>query len=389
MADVTEDHAEPNGGEQETRAVLFLENGTLLEGRSFGFPGEEIGEVCFNTSMTGYQEIVTDPSYAGQIVTMTSPQIGNVGVNATDMESSRPWIKGLVVREYSRIASNWRSTGSLGDFLHRHRIPAISGVDTRRLVGILRDQGAQRGILSTQDFDPDSLRTKTLAWPGLAGCNLTGVVTCKAPFAWHEPLWRHPSDPQVTPRTGPDLPVVVLDGGVKRNILRHLVSAGCTVLVMPIETPAEAILERHPRGILLSNGPGDPAAVVQAIATIRKLVNANIPLFGICLGHQMLCLALGGRTGKLKFGHRGGNHPVQQLDTGRVEVTSQNHGFVVLDEELPDALTVTHRSLFDGSIEGVGHRSLPVFSVQFHPEASPGPRDAHPLFHRFVEQMSR
>ena len=375
------------------RAVLVLEDGSHFEGRSCGAATEQIGEVCFNTSMTGYQEIMSDPSYAGQIVTMTYPQIGNVGINAEDMESSRPWIRGFVIKESSRIASNWRSQESLGQFLRRHNIPAIEGLDTRALVTHLRNKGSQRGVLSTLDFDHASLLAKVHAWPGLVGMDLTGEVSCQKPYGWQQglsawkaDLWRNPGTlSTVTDRQR--LRVAVLDFGVKYSILRSLVSAGCDLTVLPGNTSAPDILAMQTDGIFLSNGPGDPDAVKHGIRSIAAIVAAGKPLFGICLGHQMLCLALGAVTEKMKFGHRGGNHPVLSLKTGQVEVTAQNHGFVVRRESLPDILEVTHESLFDGSVEGIRHRDAPIFSVQHHPEASPGPHDSHPLFQQFVKQM--
>ncbi|NGZ05169.1 MAG: glutamine-hydrolyzing carbamoyl-phosphate synthase small subunit [Magnetococcales bacterium] len=374
------------------RAVLVLEDGTRFDGFSFGANIEQVGEVCFNSSMTGYQEIVTDPSYAGQIVTMTAPQIGNVGVNPEDMESERPHVRGFVVKEYARRHSNWRAVESLSAFLIRFGIPAIEGIDTRRLVNHLREHGARRGVLSTQDFDTASLRVKALAWPGLTGMNLTPEVTCATQHSWHEGAipWKKGIWGPVSPDSAPIVSgkrVVALDFGVKRNILRGLVGVGCAVTVLPAHATLEEILALRPDGVFLSNGPGDPEAVHHAIAVIRQLLHHELPIFGICLGHQMLCLALGAKTRKLKFGHRGGNHPVQNLKTGQVEVTSQNHGFVVEPDGLPKELEVTHLSLFDGTVEGVRLRSAPVFSVQYHPEASPGPHDAHYLFRQFAELM--
>ncbi|MBF0368385.1 MAG: glutamine-hydrolyzing carbamoyl-phosphate synthase small subunit [Magnetococcales bacterium] len=378
------------------RAALALEDGTLFIGRSLGAAGESVGEVCFNTSMTGYQEIMTDPSYAGQIVTMTYTQIGNVGMNPEDMESLGPHIRGFVVKECSRIPSNWRSRESLPDFLVRHAIPAIEGIDTRQLVRLLRDKGAQRGVISTTDFDRDSLVAKAKAWPGLQGMNLTGDVTCKTPHEWRAgPLpWRKVPPPSyITDLNqagqGPKHRVAVLDFGVKHNILRGLVGAGCDLTIFPATTGIDEILAMNPDGVFLSNGPGDPDAVVSGIETIKALLKTDLPLFGICLGHQMLSLALGAKTGKMKFGHRGGNHPVQDLESGKVEVTSQNHGFVVLEESLPEGITVTHRSLFDGTLEGIRLNDRPVFSVQHHPEASPGPHDASHLFQRFAHFMKQ
>ncbi len=377
------------------KAVLVLEDGSRFEGYSVGAMTEQVGEVCFNTSMTGYQEIMSDPSYAGQIVTMTYTQIGNVGINPEDMESSRPWIRGFVIKESSRIPSNWRSRESLGSFLRRHGIPAIEGIDTRMLVTHLRETGAQRGVLSTLEWDQSLLLAKARAWPGLAGMDLTGEVACTEPhpwteglLAWKPDLWRGVEPAGAGGRAdGTPFRVAVLDFGVKWNILRSLVSAGCTLTVLPGTTTAAEILAMPLDGVFLSNGPGDPDAVKHGIRTIAALVAAGKPLFGICLGHQMLCLALGATTEKMKFGHRGGNHPVLDLHSGRVEVTAQNHGFMVRREGLPETLQVTHESLFDGTVEGVAHRQAPVFSVQYHPEASPGPHDAHPLFQRFVQTM--
>lgn len=372
------------------RAVLVLEDGTRFDGTSFGALGEQVGEVCFNSSMTGYQEIITDPSYAGQIVTMTCPQIGNVGVNPEDMESDQSHIRGFIVKENSRMVSNWRAKDTLGAFLQKQGVLALEGIDTRHLVSHLREVGALRGTISSVDFETESLVTKARAWPGLTGMDLTYEVTCKTPHSWTEGLveWKKGiwSGMNTTFASGHKR-VAVLDFGIKRNILRSLVTAGCHLTVFPSHTSAEEVLALQPDGVFLSNGPGDPEAVGHAIVTIAKLLKVNIPLFGICLGHQMLCLALGAKTTKLKFGHRGGNHPVKNLLTQRVEVTSQNHGFVVEEEGLPSALEVTHRSLFDGTLEGVRMLNQPVFSVQHHPEASPGPHDAHYLFRQFVELM--
>ncbi|MEG3640149.1 glutamine-hydrolyzing carbamoyl-phosphate synthase small subunit [Magnetococcus sp. PR-3] len=369
------------------RAVLVLEDGTRYDGRSLGAHTEQVGEVCFNTSMTGYQEIMSDPSYAGQIVTMTYTQMGNVGINPEDMESRRPWIRGFIVKESARRFSNWRSQESLSVFLTRHNIPAIEGIDTRALVSKLRDEGAMRGVISTTDFDTDSLVAKAKAFPGLAGMDLTGEVSCQTSYNWQQGLWDLEDGYGQIEARGDRKKVTVLDFGVKHNILRGLVQAGCDLTVVPAKTSAKDILATNPDGIFLSNGPGDPDAVKHAVATIQELIKADKPLFGICLGHQMLCLALGAQTDKMKFGHRGGNHPVQNLSTGVVEVTSQNHGFVVRDKELPSTLEVTHRSLFDGSVEGIRIKDKPVFSVQYHPEASPGPHDAHYLFKQFADLM--
>ncbi|MBF0187818.1 MAG: glutamine-hydrolyzing carbamoyl-phosphate synthase small subunit [Magnetococcales bacterium] len=372
------------------KAVLVLEDGSRFDGRSLGAKGEQVGEVCFNTSMTGYQEIMSDPSYAGQIVTMTYTQIGNTGITPEDMESKRPHIRGFVIKESSRIPSSWRSEEELSSFLTRNDIPAIEGIDTRRLVRILRDKGAQRGVLSTTDFDTDSLVAKAKAWPGLAGMDLTGDVTCPEPHAWNEGTWDLVEGYSEIENDDKNRnKVVVLDFGVKRNILRSLTQAGCDLTVMPSKTTAEEVLAQNPDGVFLSNGPGDPDAVKHAIETIRTLLDSGKPLFGICLGHQMLSLALGAQTEKMKFGHRGGNHPVQNLATKQVEVTAQNHGFVVKEESLPAGVEVTHRSLFDGSVEGIRLVDKPVFSVQYHPESSPGPHDSRYLFDQFTDLMRR
>ncbi|MEO5328415.1 MAG: glutamine-hydrolyzing carbamoyl-phosphate synthase small subunit [Magnetococcus sp. THC-1_WYH] len=374
------------------KAVLVLDDGTRFDGMACGAAGEEVGEVCFNTSMTGYQEIMSDPSYAGQIVTMTAPQIGNVGINPEDMESRRPWLKGFIIRESSRVPSNWRAKENLAGFLARHKIPAIEGIDTRQLVGLLRDQGSRRGVLSTVDFDTASLVAKARGWPGLAGMDLTGEVSCETPYLWRDGLtaWKknvwHPKGE--VPGDGlPPCKVAVVDYGVKYNILRNLVSAGCELKIWPSRVDGGQLLDGGFDGFFLSNGPGDPEAVKHGIRLIERLLQTGLPLFGICLGHQMLSLALGASTSKMKFGHRGGNHPVKNIRTGLVEITAQNHGFVVTRDSLPKEVSVTHESLFDGSVEGIAHHRLPVFSVQYHPEASPGPHDAHYLFGDFVTMM--
>ncbi|OSM02078.1 putative carbamoyl-phosphate synthase small subunit [Magnetofaba australis IT-1] len=337
--------------------------------------------------MTGYQEIMSDPSYAGQIVTMTYTQIGNTGINPEDMESKQPWIRGFVVKESARRLSNWRAQEDLDTFLKRHKIPAIEGIDTRKLVAHLREHGSMRGVISHVEFDTDTLVHKAKAWPGLAGMDLTGDVTCDSSYVWKQGRWKLESGYHDIDPGGERKKVVVIDYGVKRNILRSLVQAGCDLTVLPASATAEEVLARSPDGVFLSNGPGDPDAVKHAIRAIAELVESGKPLFGICLGHQMLSLALGAQTEKMKFGHRGGNHPVQNLANGSVEVTSQNHGFMVREESLPEAIEVTHRSLFDGTIEGIRHKHAPVFSVQHHPEASPGPHDAHYLFKQFVDLM--
>ena len=368
-------------------AKLILENGDVYHGDAFGATGETAGEVVFNTSLTGYQEILTDPSYAGQIVTMTNPLIGNYGVNEADLESVRPQVAGFVVKEYSAFPSNFRSTQSLGDWLAEHRIIGIQGIDTRKLTRTIRSSGAMRGIISTADADEASLLAKVRRSPEMTGLDLAKTVTTDVTFRWNE-TDRTPFALPPQRAKGPKaFRVVVYDYGVKRNILRRLTSYGCDLTVVPASFPAEDVLEMNPDGIFLSNGPGDPAAVTYGIAAIRKLVGKR-PIFGICLGHQILALALGARTYKLKFGHRGANHPVKNLKTGSIEITSQNHGFAV-DPDTFDAsqIEITHVNLNDQTNEGFRHRSLPLFSVQYHPEASPGPHDSDYLFGEFLELM--
>jgi len=363
-------------------ARLALEDGTVFEGRSFGAEGERSGEVVFNTAMTGYQEVLTDPSYKGQIVTMTCPHVGNYGVNEEDFESSRPWVEGFVAREFSRVCSNPRATGTLEEFLRRNGIVAMDGIDTRALTLRLRVSGSLNGVLSTEDTDVRSLVEKARAVPRMVGQDLVRHVTGTAPRSWEEFLARGPVRPEGTPR----FRVALVDCGVKYNIVRSLVRAGCDVTIHPATAPA-GDLEGYD-GICLSNGPGDPAAVEGVIATVRQLLRKGRPLLGICLGHQILALATGAKTYKLKFGHHGINHPVKDLSTGRVEITSQNHGFAVEEASLRAAGgEVTHVNLNDGTVEGLRLRDVPAFSVQYHPEAAPGPRDARYLFDRFVEMM--
>ena len=372
-----------------TRAAkLALEDGTVFTGTSIGADGEVDGEVCFNTSMTGYQEILTDPSYRGQIVTMTYPQIGNYGVSEEDLESERPHLSGFVVREHSRVKSNFRSEAALSDFLQQWGVVAIESIDTRALVRRIRSQGAMKGVLSTQDLDDASLVAKAKASPGLVGRDLVREVMPDMPCDWREPVseWTHLTQADGEERDAAGPHVVALDFGMKWNIPRHLYDQGCQVTVLPGTSSAEEILAQEPDGVFLSNGPGDPEPLDYAATTIRELLGKQ-PIFGICLGHQLLSLACGAKTFKMKFGHRGANQPVHQLGTGTVEITSQNHGFAVDEETLPSELEVTHRSLNDQTIEGVRHRELDAFSVQYHPEASAGPHDSHYLFRDFLAKM--
>jgi carbamoyl-phosphate synthase small subunit len=371
------------------KAVLVLEDGTVFSGRGLGAFGQAVGEVCFNTSMTGYQEILTDPSYAGQIITFTFPHIGNVGTNNVDIESLSPACRGLVLREDISLPSNWRASGSLNEWLKKKNLTAIAGVDTRRLVRRIRDLGAPKGCLAFNadgNYDMTQLQRDTALWPGLDGLDLTGEVSCAQPYNWTETRWS--GGHGYGEVQGADRHIVCVDYGVKRNILRCLAELGCRITVVPARTSAASILALRPDGIVLSNGPGDPAATgIFAVPVIRDLLASGLPIFGICLGHQLLALTLGARTAKLALGHRGGNHPVQDHTTGRVEITSQNHGFAVLRESLPLGVEETHTSLFDGSIEGLRLRDRPVFSVQFHPEASPGPQDSHLLYQRFANLL--
>lgn len=367
-------------------AKLALEDGTVYPGLSFGAAGEVEGEVCFNTSMTGYQEILTDPSYRGQIVTMTYPEIGNYGVNAEDVESGRPWLSGFVVRERSRVASNFRSDDSLPSYLQKHGVVAVSDIDTRALVRRLRSHGSMKGVLSTVDLDDASLVQKARASHGLVGRDLVREVVPAGPVEWTQPLSAWAKFSPETAASGEPLHVVALDYGMKWNIGRHLADMGCRVTVLPGTASADDILRHNPDGVFLSNGPGDPEPLEYAIGAIRGVLGKK-PVFGICLGHQLLSLACGAKTFKLKFGHRGANQPVMNHETGRVEITSQNHGFAVDESNLPAELEVTHRNLNDDTIEGVRHRSLPAFSVQYHPEASAGPHDSGYLFGKFRELM--
>ncbi len=393
------------------KALLALADGTIFEGVSFGAEGETVGEVVFNTSMTGYQEVLTDQSYKGQIVVMTYPLIGNYGINPEDLESRGPAVEGFVVKEASPYPSNWRSTRDLGGYLKEHHVVGIQKIDTRALTRHIRDCGAMEGVISTTDLDPDSLIAKAKASPGLIGRDLVKEVSCAAPHAWREGPWQlgrgygeqgqgakgqgEGQKPQLDLFADPSTlssksyRVVAYDCGIKWNILRKLVEAGCDVTVVPADTSAARVLALAPDGIFLSNGPGDPEGVPYLIDNVRKLIGTR-PIFGICLGHQILGLAFGGRTYKLKFGHHGGNQPVKDLTTGRVEITTQNHGFAVDVASIPDKeVELTHINLNDGTVEGMRHRRLPIFSVQYHPEASPGPQDAAYLFQRFVDLMAQ
>jgi carbamoyl-phosphate synthase small subunit len=376
-------------------AILALEDGTWFKGVSAGAPGETSGEVVFNTSMTGYQEVLTDPSYAGQIVTMTAPQIGNYGVAAADHESGRPRVAGFVVRDLSPIASNWRAQSTLREYLSTHGIVAIGDIDTRALTRKLRSAGVMRGVIATGGaLDPDDLVAKARGIPMMEGADLVKDVTCATPYDFKASLADAVAEATfgVTPlkRATRTLHVAAYDFGIKTNILRRLSAHGCDVRVFPASAPASDLLATDPDGVFLSNGPGDPAAVTYAIDNVKALAEgADRPIFGICLGHQLLGLALGAQTYKLKFGHRGANHPVKQLDSNRIEITSQNHGFAVNPDSLPAHARVTHLNLYDGTVEGLCHVDKPIYSVQYHPEASPGPHDADYLFTQFIEEMEK
>jgi carbamoyl-phosphate synthase small subunit len=367
-------------------ALLALEDGSLFHGQAIGADGETSGEVVFNTAMTGYQEILTDPSYARQIVTLTYPHIGNTGVNPEDEESGQVWAAGLVIRDLPLLASNFRSTGTLQDYLAARGIIGISDIDTRRLTRILREKGAQNGCIMAGRCDSAQALERARAFPGLKGMDLAKVVSVTEPYAWTEGSWALGRG-YVTPAAAPEFKVVAFDYGVKRNILRMLVDRGCALTVVPAQTSAEEVMAMAPDGVFLSNGPGDPEPCDYAIRAIRTLVDSGLPVFGICLGHQLLGLASGARTVKMKFGHHGANHPVQDLATGSVMITSQNHGFAVDESTLPATLRATHRSLFDGSLQGIHRNDRPAFSFQGHPEASPGPHDAAGLFDHFIGLM--
>ncbi|MBV8552391.1 MAG: glutamine-hydrolyzing carbamoyl-phosphate synthase small subunit [Acidobacteriaceae bacterium] len=369
------------------QAVLALEDGTVFEGTSFGASVERTGEVVFNTAITGYQEIFTDPSYSGQIVVLTNPQIGNYGANQADSEADGPYIEGLVVREISPVASNWRADDQAGHFLAKYGIPVIADIDTRRLVRLLRDRGAMRGIIAVGDHDRDELIRIVRKSPGMAGQNLVCKVSTAKTYQWSEGVEPVSVSDKISPADQAEFHVVAYDYGIKRNILRHLVQIGSRVTVVPSNTSAADVLSLKPDGVFLSNGPGDPEPLEQESAEIRKLIGKT-PVFGICLGHQLLGLAFGGKTYKLKFGHHGANHPVLNKLTNKVEITSQNHGFCVDPDSLRDSdVEITHTNLNDYTVEGMRHRSEPVFCVQYHPEAAPGPHDSHYLFHDFARLM--
>ncbi len=389
----------PSGGGKALKksAILVLEDGTVFQGKSIGFQGSSVGEVVFNTALTGYQEILTDPSYAQQIVTLTYPHIGNVGTNEEDEEADTIFSAGLVVKDVPSLVSNWRSTESLPDYLKRKKVVAIADIDTRRLTRILREKGAQRGcivaVAEDKSVDEASIETAKIAiekFPGLKGTDLAKVVSTKKQYTWNEGTWD--LDPQVTytlAENDAEFKVVAYDFGIKKNILRMLVDRGCHVTVVPAQTAAADVLAMKPDGVFLSNGPGDPEPCDYAISAIQSILENKLPTFGICLGHQLLGLASGASTIKMKFGHHGANHPVQNLETMKVAITSQNHGFAVDEKSLPSNLVPTHRSLFDGSLQGVKRTDVPAYSFQGHPEASPGPHDIAPIFDDFIKLMAQ
>jgi carbamoyl-phosphate synthase small subunit len=383
-------HATPTGRAQPTGA-LILADGTVFRGHGFGAAGRAVGEVCFNTSITGYQEILTDPSYAGQIITFTFPHIGNVGANPEDIETTTPAARGLIVRADVTEPANWRAAQPLQPWLVSHNLPGVAGIDTRRLTRRIRDHGAPNGVIVHAPdgaLDIEAAVAEARAWPGLEGMDLAKEVSTRQTYVWDETRWAFGGG--YGRLAAPRHHVVAIDYGAKRNILRSLAALGCKVTVVPATATTEDVLRHKPDGIFLANGPGDPAATgVYAVPVLRDLMATGLPIFGICLGHQMLGLALGGRTAKMEIGHRGANHPVKDLQTGKVEITSQNHGFVVIPDSLPPEVEKTHVSLFDGTLEGLKVTGKPIFSVQYHPEASPGPHDSHYLFERFVALMEK
>jgi carbamoyl-phosphate synthase small subunit len=381
------------------RAFLALEDGTIYEGDSFGAPGKVAAEICFNTSMTGYQEILTDPSYRGQVVVMTYPEIGNYGVNEEDQEADHPHVSGFVVRELSPVASNWRSRGSLPEYLRKHGIPGLAHVDTRALTKKLRSAGVMKGLLCAGDNlpSPEEAAAEARAWHGMEGSDYVKEVTCKKPYTWdasgaESRAWQDSNQLVLDPSAGlpgkPRHKIVAYDFGIKRNILRRLRQHGFEVTVVPATTPASEVLALNPDGVFLSNGPGDPAALDYVHQIVREIVPQK-PIFGICLGHQILGHVFGGKTFKLKFGHRGGNQPIKDLRSGLVSITAQNHGFAVDPESLPTDVEVTHVNMNDGTCAGLRHKTLPVFSVQYHPEAAPGPHDATPFFEEFSKEVEK
>jgi carbamoyl-phosphate synthase small subunit len=376
---------------QNATAVIVLADGTTFWGTGFGAKTVQVGEICFNTSMTGYQEILTDPSYAGQIITFTFPHIGNVGTNNEDIETLNPAARGLIVREDITSPSSWRAAKHFDAWLKEYGLPGIFGIDTRALTRAIRDKGAPNGVIAVNfkgEFDLAALQKQAKGWAGLEGMDLAKEVSCTQSYQWNEKTWDIQEG--YTSQTTPKHKVVAVDFGAKRNILRCLASAGCDVTVVPATATAEDILAHKPDGVFLSNGPGDPGATgMYAVPMIKALLEKNIPIFGICLGHQLLALALGGKTRKMHLGHRGANQPVKDLITGKVEITSQNHGFEVIEDSLPKNVIVSHKSLFDGSNEGLSVTDKPAFSVQYHPEASPGPQDSHYLFQRFVDVIEK
>ena len=377
---------------QANAALLVLEDGSLFKGESIGVSGETIGEVVFNTATTGYQEILTDPSYSNQIVTLTYPHIGNVGTNDGDEEADGVYASGLIIRSASHVMSNWRGQKSLNEYLIENKIVAISDIDTRRLTRLLREKGAMSGCIMAGDIDETAALEKAKQFAGLKGLDLAKEVTTDKSYQWDQSVWdletNAPEAMSSEDTARREYNIVAYDYGVKRNILRMLVARGCKVTVVPAKTPAEEVLAMKPDGIFLSNGPGDPEPCDYAISAIQSILETNIPVFGICLGHQLLALACGAKTEKMKFGHHGANHPVHDLNTRQVMITSQNHGFAVDESSLPENLIATHRSLFDGSLQGIHRTDKPAFSFQGHPEASPGPHDIAPVFDHYIELMN-